>query len=199
MKRLTLITIMLLFLLVMVATVTAANHSIQFYGKIDNYPLSALQTWLYHVKSNGSPAISHVEFITSCPCSYVAHAGTWTGDIIQPELTGGGGDVIIEERDGACIIKWDKGMSEAEYRDIYITMKGIYSETTSKWLIKAGHPDNTLTLFLPGAQCSTNSVDLLLMRVQSMTPTVGIALSVILLCSFLLLIVVWIAHIRNKD
>lgn len=156
--------IALLAILMLATVASAAMHSVQYVNTVDDWPDSGQQTWLYHVKSNGAPAVSHVSFATSCPCEYVAHAGTWEGDTGAPTLTAGGSGAVVEQRADYCEVKWDEGMGEAESRDVYVTVNGIFSQKPTTFTIKAGQEKTKVVL--PGPQCSANAVTLTALTAQ---------------------------------
>jgi hypothetical protein len=188
MKR---ITIAIIILLAITATASAAFHSIQHINTLDDYPDAGRQTWLYHVKSNGAPAISHVSLATSCPCEYVADAGTWEGDTAAPVLDSGGGGAVVEQRSDVCEVKWDKSMSEAEYRDIYLTVNGNFSEQDSTFTIKAGQ--ELTEIVLPGPQCSPTSVTLNHIEAQQKDHAIlyAITLALLVTAAAIVIITVW--------
>ena len=188
MKRITVIA--LFIMLAIVTIVSAALHSVQYIATVDDWPDAGQQTWLYHVKSNGAPAVSHVSFSTSCPCAYVAHAGTWEGDINAPVLDIGGGDAVIEQRFDHCLIKWDEGMGESNSRDIYVAVNSIFSPQDTLFTIKAGQ--EVTEFILPGPQCSTNFVALTALTAQQKDNAVLIAITLALLFGAAAVVLAWI-------
>lgn len=197
MKRITIAPLIILLAILLFATVaSAATHSIQYIATVDDWPDIGQQTWLYHTKSNGAPAISHVSLSTTCPCEYVAHAGTWSGSPGAPVLDAGGGGAVIEQRSGYCEVKWDEGMDESESRDVYLTVNGIFSQQPTTFTIKAGQ--EIVEIVLPGPQCTATAVSLLSMTSQQRDSAVLIAIALALFVAAVAIVAVYAVRRRTS-